>query len=394
MAVNPTRPLALIFQRRAHVPPVPHTTPNISSSQSIQPSQCIPESQFLPQSDPTHSLADLQDLDDLDPEDDSNFLEDGVNDDVDDFFPMEESGLEDETSTLASGQRPPPPFVMRAFKKAMDLIQSCPPGGFYQKYCSFWLPHRDIFFNLQNPNLIPEMLWAPRWFYWDPLSIVRKIKCPVTPSCGGCLVHHQNPTRPRTVVDIEDRFWLIGGRYRCNGCRSTFMSWDRRVMARLPKQLSDQFPAHLSHCSGVSAQAFALSRCCLENGMGTKQVSDTFNVLHRRRYNLWESAYIRTAHSYVDSGRTFPPFPPFEDNNEYGFHPYIPSARWYRDAYDKLIALHEQEFDQYTALLPSRGIAIDHSFKVSLLVFVYNNSVTKVFSDRKANSKGGWSTRI
>ena len=80
---------------------------------------------------------------------------------------------------------------------------------------------------------------------------------------------------------------------------------------------------------------------------------------------------------------------------ECGFNPYIPSAHWYRDAYDKLIALHEQEFDQYTALLPSRGIVIDHSFKVSLLVnLVYNNSVTKVFPDRKANSKGRRSTRI
>lgn len=123
MAVNPTRPLAPIFQRRIHVPPVPHTMPNISSSRSLLPSQSISESQFLPQSDPTHSLADLQDSDDPDPEDDSNFLEDGVNDDVDDFFPMEESGFEDETSPLASGRRPPPPFVMRAFKKAMELIR-------------------------------------------------------------------------------------------------------------------------------------------------------------------------------------------------------------------------------------------------------------------------------
>jgi len=61
LAVNPTRPLAPIFQRRIHVPPVPHTMPNISSSQSLLPSQSISESQFLPQSDPAHSLADLQD---------------------------------------------------------------------------------------------------------------------------------------------------------------------------------------------------------------------------------------------------------------------------------------------------------------------------------------------
>ena len=130
MAVNPTRPLALIFQRRAHVPPVRHTTPNISCSQSILPSQCIPESRFLPQSDPTHSLADLQDLDDPDlqdlddpdPEDDSNFLEDGINDDVDDFFPIEESGLEDETSPLVSGRRPPPPFVMQALRRQWILF--------------------------------------------------------------------------------------------------------------------------------------------------------------------------------------------------------------------------------------------------------------------------------
>ena len=203
---------------------------------------------------------------------------------------MEESGLENETSPLASGQHPPPPFVMQAFKKAMNLIQSCLLGGFYQRCCSFWLPHQDVFFNLQNPNLIPEMLWAPQWFFWDPLSIVHKIQCPVTPSCGGCLIHHQNPTRPHTVVDIEDCFCLIGGQYWCNGCWSTFMSWDWWVMARLPKQLSDQFPAHLSHHSGVSTQGFALSRCCLEKGMGTKQVSDTFNVLHCQCYDLWDLA--------------------------------------------------------------------------------------------------------
>ena len=297
--------------------------------------------------------------------------------------------LEDDSVALPSGKRPPPPFVMKCFNAHLVFIKAAngsQPGiktvnRFYQLHESFWLPRKDTFFLFQLSDITPTILYNPRFFYWDPLLLVDHIPCPKS-YCSGKLIRHGYSKRPRGIIDFEDRFWLIGVRYKCNTCSpaSTFQSWDPAVIMQLPHSLAAEFPAHLSHRSGVSTAVFAMMRCCFQNGMGAKQMSDAINVLHRRRYEMLEVQYLRMIQERAGMAawmnKTFLPFPSFTDQGPYGLHAIIPSARWFRDMYDKFMESHEHEIDQYTALLPCRGAAIDHSFKVC--IFAWEKTVVTV----------------
>jgi hypothetical protein len=349
----------------------------------------------IPQPDPTQRLS-------LDDEDDllNELTEDGVADDPDDFAIGDSEITEDDTSPLPIGRRPPPPFVMKCFEAVLTYIKSVNDfkenKHFYRVLGSFWVPRRDTFFLYHLQNISPTLLYNPRFFYWDPLLLVDCICCPEK-DCLGKMKRHGYSKRPRGIIDFEDRFWLVGVRYQCNTCATTYQSWDLRIMQNIPQSLAMEFPAHLSHRSGASTAVFAMMRTCFQNGMGAKQfsdivrsptlykqirscieaghesISDSINVLHRRRYEMLEVQYLRMIRDragmtqWVD--KTFLPFPPFTDRGEHGLHPIVPSARWFRDMYDKFMESHEKEFDQHQALLPCRGAAIDHSFKVCGYIF-------------------------
>ena len=370
---------APIFLRQTQLPcPVPTLNPIIQRAPVEQPvAQSIsPDEVFvIPQPDPTRqiSMPDEEDDPALD------LTEDGVADDPDDFAPGPGDGeLEDDSSDLPIGRCPPPPYVMDGFRVQSELIKSLnnmtKGTNFYSERSSFWLPRKDTFFFFQSPAVSPTLLYNPRFFYWDPLLLVDHIPCPMS-GCSGHLIHHAYTKRPRGVIDLEDRFWLIGYRYRCNACRpvKTFQSWHPDVMAKLPRSLVAEFPAHLSHRSGMSTGLFAFMRCCFQNGMGARQFSDAINVMHRRKYEMLEVQYIRIIHKRSSAAqwmdKTFPPFPQFTDRGPHGLHAIIPSARWYRNMYDKFMESHEKEFDQHTALLSCHGCAIDHSFKVCAIMF-------------------------
>ena len=219
------------------------------------------------------------------------------------------------------------------------------------------------------------MLYNLHFFYWDPLLLVDHIPCPNRDSengawCSGWLTRHGYLSCPRSVVDLEDRFWLIGVCYKCNKCTPavTFQSWEYQVLWQLPHSLSMEFPAYLTHQSGVSNSTFAMMQCCFQNGMGTKQFSDAINVMHWHWYEMLEVQYLRSIHEKSGLagwlGKTFPPFPAFMDRLKVGVHAVIPSGQWFRDIYDKFIESHEAEFDQHTTQLSACGCAIDHSYKV------------------------------
>lgn len=152
---------------------------------------------------------------------------------------------------------------------------------------------------MQEYDISPSTLFNPRFFYWDPLILVEYIKCPNInhgAPCSGHLIRHSHATRPRRIVDLEDVFWLIGPRYRCSACSptATFQSWNLGVLRNLPEPLATEFPAHLSHRSGVSNGVFSMMQRCFQNGMGAKQFSDSLNTLHCRRYEMLEVQYLQT----------------------------------------------------------------------------------------------------
>jgi len=95
--------------------------------------------------------------------------------------------------------------------------------------------------------------------------------------------------------------------------------------------------------------------------MGSKQFADSLNVLYRQHHEKLEVQYLWTI---LECGNgQYKPFPSFEAGPTAE-----PSGKYCCDIYDCEIEAHEKEFDQHTAQLSSRGMAIDHSHKVNLFI--------------------------
>ncbi len=338
---------------------------NSFSSQNLNTDSAIDVERIVPEYDPLRPL----DNDSPDDEDDE-----GTGDDGDGHAAPED----DEDCDLPAGIRPPPSWLMDAFQTNLQVVKAAVVGHgagakvtIYDQLKSFWLPHVNTFFLLQRRDISPSLLYNPRFFYWDPLALIDRLSCPQS-QCAGWLTRHGYWRRPRRIVDLEDVYWLMGVRYKCNCCSGTYQSWDSRVLSRLPEPLATQFPAHLTHRSGMSDSVFTMMRCCFQNGMGAKQFSDSLRVMHRRRYEMLEVQYLQTiqarAKGSASFNQIFEPFPAFNEKNDRGLNTIVPSAQWCRDIYDNFIESHEHEYHQHTAMLSSEVMAIDHSFKVCAFV--------------------------
>ncbi|TFK45259.1 hypothetical protein OE88DRAFT_1594242, partial [Heliocybe sulcata] len=248
---------------------------------------------------------------------------------------------------------------------------------------SFWFPTVLTFFLLRRGRPLPEKLYSPRLFLWDPQSLVEGgIGCPL---CGRKLSRNGHVPYPRRVVDLDQSFWIIRYQYRCPSCITSksgksgnrvFRSWDKRIIARLPLDLQHEFPARLSWWSGISHSAFSLMRSCFQNGMGAKQFSDALRVQHVRRHDLLHLMYLAYIQSQRDRlsfhGCLFPSFPPFDDHSPDGYCGYVPSSQWLRDMYDDFISEHEDQLNQHTSMLTGQVCAIDHSHKITKHIFKLN----------------------
>ena len=379
-AVNPDRPLAPIFV--SHSAPVPPLDPEIGSSEATLPNvPAEPEITFQqetfvrPLPDPLQLLSDLPLEEETDEVTEPGTGCNGIDGDAAEASSVFANDSDDSEEPLTKF----PSLVMEAFHKQIEFLKQVTEGQgraskhlIYDKLKSFWLPQTSSFFNLRQSFLSPDILLIPRFFYWDPLLLVDHIPCPLSSKsgdtiipCSGKLVRHGYCVAPRQIIDLEDSFYLIHVRYRCNECRPihTFSSSNPLVLEKLPKALSAEFPAHLSKRSGLSKKAFAIMRCCFQNGMGGKQFSDSLNVLHCRQHEKMEVQYLWTI---LECGNgQYEPFPSFEAGPTAA-----PSGQYCRDIYDREMEAHEKEFDQHTAQLSSRGMAIDHSHKVNLFIFL------------------------
>jgi hypothetical protein len=172
---------------------------------------------------------------------------------------------------------------------------------------------------------------------------------------------------------MNETFFIIGYRYRCPKCLHpvsgkntiTFRSWDSRILAVLPSEL--EFPARLSHRSGISTTLAGWMRSCFQNGMGARQFSDALRVQHLLKYDELQLQYLDLlAHRTLDgwSGQKYTAFLPFDNKSSHGLHGFVPGATWIRDMYDHYIEEHKSDFNQHTAMLSAEICALDHSHKV------------------------------
>ncbi|TEB19647.1 hypothetical protein FA13DRAFT_343031, partial [Coprinellus micaceus] len=292
-------------------------------------------------------------------------------DDLDDPEPGDPSP---DTNEMPQKKPSPMPFWLETrfkwcLEKAKDRRDGTP--RLYWQNHTFWFPQESTWFLLQSHNPTPQLLYNPKFFLWDPMSL-KPIACP---HCGTSLVRHGHIARPRRVVDLDSTYWVVGYRYRCPSCRHhksgrhtvTFQSWDKRVLDMIGWPLAAMFSAKFTKRSGVSIPVFELMRMCFLNGMGAKQFSDTIRTLHLLNYDKLYLQYLSSQASIPFWARSEDfkvyTFPPYDDSGPMGPHGYVPSATYFRKLYDEFIEEHRDEIMHHTSMLSLESGALDHSFK-------------------------------
>ncbi|KAJ3824864.1 hypothetical protein F5880DRAFT_1479370 [Lentinula raphanica] len=290
------------------------------------------------------------------------------------------------------------------FKRCIQASHNRDPNGLpqlYHEHKSFYFPRPATFFTLTQNHKVPSPfeLYDYAFFLWDPGCLVKDgIPCP---NCGTKLTRHGPCERPRRFMDFERTVWVIGYRYKCPTCVNknsgkrtvTFRSWNKCILDMLPKWLVSEFPAHLSHRSGLSRGVFTFMRTCFQHGFGAKQFANALRVQQLQRYDelhlqylyyMWHSRNLHHSlgHSQIE------PFLPFQDHSPKGFSGFVPSAQWLRDTYDEFLESHVQDIHQHTSMLSANVIAIDHSFKATKQVTKINGVQVFVALLTLTNEKG------
>jgi hypothetical protein len=270
-----------------------------------------------------------------------------------------------------------PAWLKDVFNKHINDCRERDQSGLPHLYQQglFWFPQHSHAFILRDPNLRPEQLLEPRFFLWDPISLVDSIKC----ICGTSLGRMGQPSTARAMVGLDGISWIIAYRYRCKKCKvptksgdskaRTFCSSSSHVLSQLPKHLASEFPAVLTQRRAVSKELLHFIRSCFGSGMGAKQFADALRVQICRRFDETQLRYTQfliprlkqpPAHGHYDPG----PFPEFSDPLIKAFHAYSPSSQLLQDLYDDFVEFHEPEMDQHMATISLEIGACDHSHKV------------------------------
>lgn len=261
--------------------------------------------QIIPPEDP-QCLVELNDEDDKNMEVSGDGLGDEDEFDVegDEVDDERDPGEEDAGAPNTTGPHPqcPMPLWLRdAFKmKVMESAQHNEKGlpPLYANHQTFWFPQSSTFFIVQQKGVSPQNLYNPQFALWDPEPLCPNgIPCP---NCRTWLCQLCHISRPRRCVDMNKTFFIIGYRYCCPKCihpvsgKNTiiFWSWDSRILAVLPSELATEFPAHLSHRSGISITLAGWMRSCFQNGMGARQFSDALRVQHLLKYDELQLQYL------------------------------------------------------------------------------------------------------
>ena len=249
--------------------------------------------------------------------------------------------IDTEKQGRPSKRQAPPDWLIAQFQQKIEEChdrdaQGLPP--LYRNLRTFWFPTPSSFFLLRQIHVTPQSLFKARFFLWDPEPLCHGgIACP---NCSTKLCRHGHIHIPRRCVDLDGQFWIIGFRYYCPNCKpnlspgltATFQSWDNRILAVLPHELSAEFPACLSHRSGMSASVFKFMRSCFQNGMGAKQFSDALRVQHLEMYDELTLQYLNyLAHQQSIlgmQGEKYEAFLPYDDYSSKGPHGFVPSSQW------------------------------------------------------------------
>lgn len=229
----------------------------------------------------------------------------------------------------------------------------------------------------------PEAFYLPKVIIFAPHSSKGNGYKKLCPVCNGSKVHGDGWSRFRRVIDVNDCFFIIAQRYRCQAKHpnNTFVAWDERLFKMAPPHIRALLPVILTRKLGVTQTLFDMMRTLLDSGMGTGPFADMVRENHTRTFHRREQAYLSRlagiklevgdGQTTLMSGGGAPPrFSHFSTQD--GYNGCYGSARYFRSLYVKEMAKLEPSLKQHSAAIPARLLSGDHFFKIIKCNFTFN----------------------
>jgi hypothetical protein len=186
----------------------------------------------------------------------------------------------------------------------------------------------------------------------------------------------------RRVCGMQRHYFMLTQRYICTACqaiteasrpRFTFYGWDKEVLLNLPHGYGLQFPAVLSHRSGIDKLVMDQMRVLFDAGVRPERFSDMLVELHAKQHTL---AHIKYEHTY-ECEKAFNPlatrdmFSSFGDPLKYAGA--VPTGSYLATCYKAHHCDVRPQFDAAMKKVGSEGgIKIDVSYKLDKHIKKYH----------------------
>jgi len=163
---------------------------------------------------------------------------------------------------------------------------------------------------------------------------------------------------------------------RNNNPGKTYTSHDECIIKNLPKCLSEEFPAILSHRSGISRRLLNLMRSCFHSGMGPGPFARMLREHHDLRHDRLELQYLLTRREKNQEARNQGDITRYlaarnSDDVVNAVFPNkgrldsVPTTKYLTKLYNKFVESHIEKHYHHTSTLPATIVNVDHSHKVS-----------------------------
>ncbi|KAJ7247258.1 hypothetical protein C8J57DRAFT_1523038 [Mycena rebaudengoi] len=302
---------------------------------------------------------------------------------------------EDDTSDCPPEQAPEPGGIIQAYLDSTlaAIKQQITLHGMPDCYRqgSFWHRPPDKWFALQKfkgsgDPIAPDPLYHRPVFVWLPMLLLPK---DFTLKCLFCMkgvmtangvfntlqtAHksdavtiyegwNSNPVA-RQVTDLVSCYHVLTQRVACrHGCHKSCSLYDEKILEQLPSHLRSEFPAFLTHRSGIDKTLMTLVRSTIAAGLTPNAWERVLRELHVRNRDLAELSYLHALKACAPASLPSPliPFSMFSDRDGYaGFSP----SRWYiNTVFVEYMGHIKPHQDQSMAALPATTISWDQSFK-------------------------------
>lgn len=256
-----------------------------------------------------------------------------------------------------------PKQFMRVIKPAdQEWIAQClykPTGQFRQQFSQNWF----------HPPTPPKVMTAPpdplvyfrqRMFLWAPMRMWGiPLKCQ---QCNKKMHHSGIYPKVREVLDIDSRYYLIGGDYpRCSKCMIPVCPWSSEVLSQLD-------PAHRNKFPAILTTQLALDKRCVTLlkprtiGNSSSYVQQALEELHSEEWAKCSIEYLSDCELHKKKS-VLARSPEVVYQNPPQFCP-LPLAQWFETVHANEILSHLSEMKGVITSTYGKILKLDSTKKV------------------------------